>query len=200
MLRSDLLSHFSKNSANKIWSTDRVLQTRFNNTCKFSNNWAKRWCLNFRINRKDCCAAVCFLSLACSSAGNMVPISSRNMDRWLDKRILWFLWAHVAHWRYDKLKKSLFHLFSFSNLNLNKSLVYDSATNKNNPAILLFFPPLNPIQGLRGAEVYTSCHRVRGRVHPTQVVSPSQGQQISIWTKIRHMCKTHQHLLLKYKE
>ena len=38
-----------------------------------------------------------------------------------------------------------------------------------------FLDPLIPIYGHGGAGAYPSCHWVRGRVHPGQVASPSQG-------------------------
>ena len=46
---------------------------------------------------------------------------------------------------------------------------------------IYFLYPLNPIQGHgRGGvlgRTYLSCHRARGRVHPGQVISPSQSHK-----------------------
>ena len=38
-----------------------------------------------------------------------------------------------------------------------------------------FLHPFNPIQGHGWVGAYPSCHQARGRVHPGQVTSPSQG-------------------------
>ena len=55
-------------------------------------------------------------------------------------------------------------------------------------SLSIYFPnPFNPIQGRSAAGVYTCCHWARGKIHPGQVASPSQGH------KERNIMHTHTH-------